>query len=111
MGRKPHICVRWRKKQKKKTEKETDFKAPGHMKTGSEKEEVLTGCPCGGCCLSTGLKTEVCVCVEPIWISKYVPCVLTSVCVCVMLTGVAEERPIGPEVADIQLSVSPLCGR
>lgn len=29
-GRKTHICVRWGKKQsrKKKTEKETDFKAP-----------------------------------------------------------------------------------
>lgn len=36
---------------------------------------------------------------------------LKSVCVCVKLTGVTEERPIAPEVADIQRSVSLLCGR
>lgn len=43
--------------------------------------------------------------------SIYVFCVFISVCVCVKLTGVAEERPIAPEVADIQRSVSLLCGR
>lgn len=116
-GRKTQICVRWRKKKtrprKKKLKKKQISKPPQHMETGSEKEEVLTGCPCGGCCLSTGLRMEVCVCVEPIWMSIYVFCVLTSVCVCVCvkLTGVAEERPIAPEVADIQWSVSLLCGR
>lgn len=50
------------------------------METGSEKEEVLTECPCGGSCLSTGLedggvraRASVCVCVcmrmHPIWMS------------------------------------------
>lgn len=39
-------------------------------------------------------------------------CVLCAYkCACVKLTGVAEERPIAPEVADIQRSVSLLCGR
>ena len=47
--------------RKKKLKKEQISKAPQHMETGSEKEEVLTGCPCGGCCLSTGLRMEVCV--------------------------------------------------
>lgn len=72
------------------------------METGSEKEEVLTGCPCGGCCLSW-LKMEVCVTVKPIWMSIYVICVRACVCVCecVKLTGIAEERPAAPEVADI----------
>lgn len=60
-GRKTHICVRWRKKKKQK--KKQISKPPQHMETGSEKEEVLTGCPCGGCCLSTGLRMEVCACV------------------------------------------------
>ncbi len=79
------------------------------METGSEKEEVLTGCPCGGCCLSTGLRMEVCACVTHM--DVYI-CVLCAYkCVCVKLTGVAEERPIAPEVADIQRSVSLLCGR
>lgn len=110
-GRKTHICVRWRKKQsrKKKQKKKQISKPPQHMETGSEKEEVLTGCPCGGCCLSTGLRMEVCACVTHM--DVYI-CVLCAYkCVCVKLTGVAEERPIAPEVADIQRSVSLLCGR
>lgn len=44
------------------------------METGSEKEEVLTGCPCGGSCLSTGLEdggvcVYVCMRMHPIWMS------------------------------------------
>ena len=105
--------------RKKKGEKnETDFKAPWlwdiqHMETGSEKEEVLTGCPCGGCCLSMGLRMEVCAFVTHMDVYICVFCVLSRVCVCVSvkLTGVAEEGPMAPEVADIQRSVSLLCGR
>lgn len=66
---------------------------PQYRKTGSEKEKVLTGCPCGGRCLSTGLRVEVCVYVS------------------VMLTENAEARPTAPVVADIQWSVSLKCGR
>lgn len=53
----------------------------------------------------------VCVC-KP-YGCLYVFCALSYKCVrvCVKLTGVAEERPIAPEVADIQRSVSLLCGR
>lgn len=48
---------------KKNREREADSKAlwlwdVQHMETGSEREAVLTGCPCGGSCLSAGL-TEV----------------------------------------------------
>lgn len=92
---------------KKKLEKETDFKAHGCGIHGTwrqevKKEEVLTGCPCGGCCLSRGLRMEVCVC-TPIRMSVYVFSVLLRVfvCACVLLTGIAEERPTAPEVADI----------
>lgn len=52
------------------------------METGSEKEEVLTGCPCGGSCLSTGLEDGgVCVRVRPIWMSILYELVCLSVCV------------------------------
>lgn len=78
------------------------------MEGGSEKEEVLTGCPCGGCCLSTGLRMEVCACITHMDVYTCVLCTYKSVCI--KLTGVAGERPIAPEVADIQRSVSPQCG-
>ena len=74
------------------------------METGSEKEEVLTGCPCGGFCLSTGLSMEECACVTHMDVYLCVLCAYK--CVRVKLTGVAEKRPIAPEVADIQRSVS-----
>lgn len=39
-GRKIHICVRWRKRDNKKTEKETDFKAPGCGIHSTRRQEV-----------------------------------------------------------------------
>lgn len=52
-----------KKKKKEKQKKKQISKPPQHMETGSEKEEVLTGCPCGGSCLSTGLEHGgVCAC-------------------------------------------------
>lgn len=45
-----HICVGWEKKEDRpegKKKKKQISKSPQHMETGSEKEEVLTGCPCG----------------------------------------------------------------
>lgn len=67
-GRKIHICVRWRKRDNKKNRKRNRFQSPWlwypqYTETGSEKEGVLTGCPCGGCCLRIGLRIEVCICV------------------------------------------------
>lgn len=53
-GRK-HICVELEKKKKEQKNRERNrFQSPWLwdpqlMETGSEKEEVLTGCPCGGC--------------------------------------------------------------
>lgn len=57
--------------------------------------------------LSVRLKTEVCVRVEVVYMSvQYAPFRgLTSACA-FGLTGVVEERPVAPEVADIQQSVS-----
>lgn len=79
---------------------------PQHMEAGSEKEEVLTGCPCGGCCLSGRRRPEdggVCVpyrCLHTV-------CVLVLISVCVLSwQGLLRKRPIAPEVADIQWSVS-----
>lgn len=111
---KPHLCYMGEKKHTRKNRKRNRFQSPWlwdlqHMERGSEKEEVLTGCPCGGCCLSTGLRMEVCA-----WVTHmdvYICVLCACKCVCVKLTGVAEERPIAPEVADIQRSVSLLCGR
>lgn len=39
-GRKIHICVRWTKRDNKKTEKETDFKAPGCGIHSTRRQEV-----------------------------------------------------------------------
>lgn len=101
---KPSTCVQWVEKQtRKKTKKEKISKALQHTETGSEKEEVLTGCPCGGSCLSGGLRMEVCACVNHM--DVYICFLCAYKCVFVMLTGVAEERPVAPEVADIQWSV------
>lgn len=66
--------------EKKKQKKKQISKPPQHMETGSEKEEVLTGCPCGGCCLSTGLRMEVCVC-NP-YGCLYMCFVCLQMCVC-----------------------------
>lgn len=52
------------------------------METGSEKEEVLTGCPCGGCSLRMGLRMEVCVCVTHMDVYICVLCVYKCMCVC-----------------------------
>lgn len=89
--------------KKNRPQKKKISKTPQCMETGSEKEEVLTGRPCGGCCLRTALRMEVCACVNHM--DVYI-CVL-----CVKLTRVAEERPVAPEVADIQQSVRLLWGR
>lgn len=90
-GRKTHICVRWRggknraaeKKRKKKQKKKQISKPPQHMETGSEKEEVLTGCPCGGSCLSTGLEDGgVSVCVRACAHVRMCVCTCVHACVC-----------------------------
>lgn len=49
MVRQPHICIRWKKEHRLGggTQKKQISKSPQHMETGSEEEEVLTGCPCG----------------------------------------------------------------
>lgn len=60
---KPTSVLDGKKTAAKKLKKKQISKPPQHMETGSEKEEVLTGCPCGGCCLSTGLRMEVFACV------------------------------------------------
>lgn len=62
--------------------------------------------------LSVGLKTEVCIRVEVECMSVQYTCFhgLTSACA-FGLAVVVEERPIAPEVADIQQSVSLLGGR
>lgn len=68
--------------EKKKQKKKQISKPPQHMETGSEKEEVLTGCPCGGCCLnSAGLRMEVCACFAHMDVYICVFCVCTTVCV------------------------------
>lgn len=58
---------------------------PQYTETGSEEEEVLTGCPSGGCCLCT--RMEVCVCehasAKPIWMTICHVCfVCAYMCVC-----------------------------
>lgn len=92
---KPSISVIWRIKKnrtKKKQRKEQISKTPQHMETGSDKEEVLTGFPCGGCCLSTGLRMEVCACVNHM--DVYI-CVLCAYkCVSVKLTGLLRKGPL-----------------
>jgi len=72
---------------KKKTEKRNRFQSPWlwdpqYTETGSEKEEVLTGCPCGGCCLCTGLKMEVCMCKTHMDVYMCVLCSYKCKCVC-----------------------------
>lgn len=71
----PHLC--WMKKKEHgpegKKKKKQISKSPQHTETGSEKEEVLTGRPCGVCCLSVGLQIEVCVGVEVLWMSVQHP--------------------------------------
>lgn len=65
MEEKPTSVLDGEKKtgQEKKQKKKQISKPPQPMETGSEKEEVLTGCPCGGSCLSTGLEDGgVCAC-------------------------------------------------
>lgn len=115
MVRQAHIWVRWKKRTQTggRNEKETDFKVPtahGDRKWGGRAFDrvslwVLTR-------LSVGLKTEVCVRVEVVCVSVQYTRFrgLTSARV-LGLTGVVEERPAAPVVADIQRSVSLLGGR
>lgn len=87
MVRKAHICV-GRKKEHRPRGGGQISKSPQHMETGSEKEEVLTGCPCGFCCLIVGLKIEVCVRVEVIWMSvQYMRSMVLQVSVCLVDKG------------------------
>lgn len=45
----PHLCSMKKKEHRLggKKKKKQISKSPQHMETGSEEEEVLTGCPCG----------------------------------------------------------------
>lgn len=80
------------------------------METGSEEEEVLTGCPCGFWLVLVWSWRQRCVEVVCMSVQYTQFCRLKSVCT-FGLTGVVEKRPVAPEVAGIQQSVSLLGGR